>query len=89
MNNYPPELIEQCLDDLFDCAVNPLAEIMCNFFALQVQKGYLTKDEAKFQIASGVEAINRSQASGQAREFGGDLLMRMIVGIDHIELKEN
>lgn len=74
--------IEEVAEHIFDTCVNPIANIMCSFLAIQVKHGYITKDEAKFAIASSVDVLSLAEMHPSAKELGGDMLMRMVKAID-------
>jgi hypothetical protein len=67
--------------EIFNATVNPLANIICTFLASQVTKGALTKDEAKYVIASAVDILNMANVEDDIREIGADMLMRMVQAI--------
>ncbi|MEA3035066.1 MAG: hypothetical protein QOH04_825 [Sphingomonadales bacterium] len=69
---------------MFDACVNPLANIMCRFLAVQVQKGSISKDEAKWLIASSADVLTQADVTEEVRTVGGDMLMRMIKAIDQL-----
>jgi len=51
---------------------------------MQVGKGLISKDEAKYLIASSVGVLNHAAVSDEIRNVGGDMLMRMIKAIDQL-----
>lgn len=69
---------------IFDACVNPIANIMCNLLAMQIHKNFISKDEAKYLIASSVDVLNQAHVTDQVRNVGGDMLMRMIKAIDQL-----
>jgi hypothetical protein len=70
--------------ELFEVAVNPIAAMFCTLLNLQVQKGLISKSEAKQVIASAVEAMHGLKHHDDALITGTDMLMRMITAIDAI-----
>jgi hypothetical protein len=79
------ENITEAATQIFDAAVNPLASVVFNLLELQVRKGTITKDEAKFVIAASVDVLSRANVSEPVREVGGDMLMRMVKAIDQLD----
>ena len=73
---------------MFAGCINPLASMLCNFLAMQVGKGFISKDEAKYLIASSVDVINTADLDEHIRHMGADMLMRMIKAIDGITFSQ-
>lgn len=69
---------------IFDACINPLASTVFNLLALQVEKGLISKEEAKHVIAASVDVLSRAETSDAIREAGGDLLLRMIKAVDDL-----
>lgn len=69
---------------IFDACINPLANIMLRFLGMQIDKGMISKEEAKWLIASSVDVLNQANVTDAVREVGGDMLMRMVRAIDDI-----
>lgn len=73
--------------ELFDSCVNPLANMMCNLLAFQVHKGMISKDEAKYIIASSIDVLNLADVHDDVRDIGIGMLQRMIQAIEKIPQK--
>lgn len=74
--------LEDVINDVFDACVNPIANMMCSLLVMQVKKGLLTHDEARFVIASSVNVLNEAEVTIAAREMGANTLMRMLKALD-------
>ena len=79
------EQLAEASTQIFDACINPLANIMLKFLAMQVQKGVISKNEAKWLIASSVDVLNQADVTEAVREVGADMLMRMVKAIDGLE----
>lgn len=79
------EQLTEASTQIFDACINPLANILLKFLAMQVQKGFISKDEAKWLIASSVDVLNQANVTEAVREVGADMLMRMVKAIDGLE----
>lgn len=77
--------VETAAREIFDVAVNPLANMMCVLLAFQVRNGLISKDDAKRVVASSVDILNESTENSYIRDIGGNMLLRMISAIDRIE----
>jgi hypothetical protein len=78
------EVLTRVATQFFDVTVNPLAGMICSFLALQVSKGFVTKDEAKAVIVSTLDLINQSEHSDDVLANGHEMMLRMIGAIDGI-----
>jgi hypothetical protein len=82
--NELEETLSRVAGQFFDVSVNPIAGMFCSFLALQVQKGQISKDEAKGVIASALDLINQSDHAEDVLSNGHDMLIRMIAAIDRL-----
>ena len=71
-------------NQFFDVAMNPIAGMFCTLLAVQVQKGLLSKSEAKGIVASSVDLLNQLPYSNEIIEGGAKTMLRMIRAIDAI-----
>lgn len=76
---------EAAAKEIFDVAVNPLANMICVFLAFQVRNGLVSKDDAKRVVASSADILNQSTENSYIRDIGAEMLLRMISAIDRIE----
>jgi hypothetical protein len=78
------DAITEASTQIFDAAINPLASVIFNLLELQVRKGQITKNEAKFAIAASVDVLSQADVTDAVREVGGDMLIRLVKAIDQI-----
>lgn len=77
--------IEAAAKEIFNVAVNPLANMICVLLAFQVRSGLITRDDAKRVVASSVDILNESTDNSYIRDIGGGMLLRMISALDRVE----
>ncbi len=77
--------VEEAVREVFDVAVNPLANMFCVLLAVQVRNRIITKEDAKHVIAASIDILNESTQNSYVRDMGGDMLSRMIDAIDRVE----
>lgn len=82
------KILSKTAAQFFDVTVNPIAGMFCTLLELQVQKGLITKDEAKAVIISSLDLINASPHAAEIHQNGHEMLLRMIKAIDGIEVAE-
>lgn len=79
------EFISKTAEQYFDVSVNPIAGMFCTLLQLQIQKGLISKDEAKAIIISSLDLINATPHPPEVHSNGHEMLLRMISAIDQFD----
>lgn len=81
-DEIPNAQLSKMAGEIFDITINPLAGMLCTLLRVLIDKGTISREEAKAIIASAVDLINESGQDQYIMKNGHDMLLRMIQYID-------